>query len=100
MAYPIIATPREHDQVVMEMFFSESLDAPTIRSLCRCRVALDVLFLSDITTADGRYLEEFVFTPGGRSKHRGSNFHVNTQPSLIGMCGLTFGTASQPREAN
>lgn len=68
MAYPIIAIPRECDQVVMEMFFSESLDVPTIRSLCRCRVALEVLFLSDITTADGRYLEEFVFTLGGRER--------------------------------
>jgi hypothetical protein len=68
MAYPIIAIPRERDQVVMERFFSESLDAPTIRSLCRCRVALEVLFLSNITTSDGRYLEEFVFTLGGRER--------------------------------
>jgi hypothetical protein len=68
MAYPNIAIPRERDQVVMEMFFSKSLDVPTIRSLCRCRVTLEVLFLLDITTADGRYLEEFVFTPGGRER--------------------------------
>ncbi len=66
MAYPIISIPREHDQVVMEMFFSESLDAPTIHSLCWCRVALEVLFLLDITTVDGRYLEEFIFTPEGQ----------------------------------
>jgi hypothetical protein len=68
MAYPIIAIPRERDRVVMEMFFSKSLDAPTIRSLCCCRVALEVLFLLDITTANDRYLEEFVFTPGGRER--------------------------------
>ena len=40
MAYPIIAIPRERDQVVMEMFFSKSLDVSTICSLCRCRVML------------------------------------------------------------
>ena len=68
MAYPIIAIPRERDEVVMEMFFSKNLDVPTIHSLCRCRVALEVLFLLDITTADDRYLEEFVFTPGGRER--------------------------------
>ena len=57
MAYPIIAIPRERNQVVMEMFFSKGLDAATIRSLGKCRVALEVLFLLDITTV----LEEFAF---------------------------------------
>ena len=101
MAYPIIAIPRERDQVLMETFFSEGLDAATICSLGKCRVALEVLFLLDITTADGRYLEEFVFTPGGRERERlGSNFHVSIRPTPTGVCGLTFGTASQPQEAN
>ena len=35
-------------------------------SLSRCRVSLESIFLLDITTADGRYLEDFVFSPGGR----------------------------------
>ena len=68
MVYPIIVIPRERDQVVMDIFFSKSLDTLTIRRFCRCRVALEVLFLSDMTTADGRYLEEFVFTPGDRER--------------------------------
>ena len=100
MAYPIIAIPRERDQVIMEIFFSESLDAPTIRSHCRCRVALEVLFLSDITTADGRYLEEFSSHRAAAREHRGTNFHVSNRPAPTGICRLTFGTASQPLEAN
>ena len=50
----------------MEMFFSKGLNAAAICSLGKCRVVLEVIFLLDITTADGRYLKEFVFTPGGR----------------------------------
>ena len=68
MVYPIIAIPRERNQVVMEVFFSKGLSEAKIRSLGWCRVALKVLFPLDITTADGRYLEEFVFTPGEREK--------------------------------
>ncbi len=33
----------------------------TTSSLSRCRGFLEAIFLSDITTADGRYLEQFVF---------------------------------------
>jgi hypothetical protein len=29
---------------------------------------IGVLFLSDFTTADGKYLEDFVFIPSGREK--------------------------------
>jgi hypothetical protein len=44
MAYPIKAIPRERDQVVIKMFFSEGLDAATIHRPSKCRVALEVLF--------------------------------------------------------
>jgi hypothetical protein len=66
MSYP--TTPRKHDQVIMEIIFSHDLDATTIQDLNRCRGLLEALFLSDITTADGKYLEHFVFDPGGRAK--------------------------------
>jgi hypothetical protein len=68
MAYPSIALPRERDQVLMEIFHSMDLNRETILSLSRCRVSLESIFLSDITTADGRYLEDFVFSPGGRDR--------------------------------
>jgi hypothetical protein len=66
MSYPLIPSPREQDQAIMDIFFSEShdLDTGRIKSLNRCREAMKAIFLSDITTADGKYLEHFVFKPG------------------------------------
>ena len=49
------------------------LSRKTIRSLSRCRGSLEIIFLSDMTAADGRYLEQFVFNPGSkvtRSKYK------------------------------
>ncbi len=68
-----IPSPGERDQVVMELIFGKVLDRKTIRSLSRCRGSLEIIFLSDMTTADGRYLEQFVFNPGSkvaRSKYK------------------------------
>jgi hypothetical protein len=66
MLYPTIPTLREQDQVIMDIFFSllHDLDPGSIKSLNRCRGAMKAIFLSDITTADGNYLEHFVFKPG------------------------------------
>jgi len=61
MAYPSIAPPRER-----EIFHSLDLSQETMLSLSRCQVFLESIFLSDITTGDSRYLEDFVFNPGGR----------------------------------
>jgi hypothetical protein len=57
MQFPNITPPRERDQVIMDIIFSHPLDSTKI-----------ALFLSDITTGDGRYLEHFVFDPGGITK--------------------------------
>jgi hypothetical protein len=73
MQYVLILLHKERDQVIMELIFEKNLDKNTIRSLSRCRGALEILFLSDMMTADGRYLEQFVFDPGGkvsRSKYK------------------------------
>ena len=74
MAYPSIAPPKERDQVLMEIFHSLDLSQETILSLSRCRVFLESIFLLDITTADGRYLEDFVFNPGGRDQSSSFRF--------------------------
>jgi hypothetical protein len=68
MAYPDIAFPWERDQVIMENFLSADLSPDTLGSLGRCRSTLKTIFLLDLTTADGKYLKDFVFTPGGREK--------------------------------
>jgi hypothetical protein len=67
MAYPNIAFPQERDHVIMEIF-SADLSPNSIQSLGRCRVALEAILLSDLTTVDGKYLKDFVFAPGGRDK--------------------------------
>ena len=61
-----IPSPRERDQVVMELILGKVLDRKTIGSLSRCRGSLEIIFLSDMTTANGRYLEQFVFDPGSK----------------------------------
>ncbi len=64
-----IAPPRERDLVLMDIFASRDLDREAVLSLNRCRVSLESIFLSDISTADGKYLEDFfVFNPGGRGQ--------------------------------
>jgi hypothetical protein len=55
-----IPLPRERDQVVMELIVGKALAKHTLWSLSRCQEALEVIFLSDMTTANGRYLEQFV----------------------------------------
>ncbi len=62
-----IPLPRERDQVVMEILLRKNLETNTILSLSGCRGALKIIFLSDMTTANGQYLEQFVFNPGSQT---------------------------------
>jgi hypothetical protein len=59
MSSPMIPNPREQDQGIMDIFFLQDLGSDDIKSLNRCRGAMKVIFLSDLSTADGRYLEHF-----------------------------------------
>jgi hypothetical protein len=68
MLFPNITLPRVRDQVIMDIIFSHPLDSTKIAQLNRCLVYLQALFLSDITTADGKYLKHFVFDPGRITK--------------------------------
>jgi hypothetical protein len=74
MANPSIAPPRDRDQVLMEIFHSQGLSRETMQCLSRCRVSIESIFLSDLTTVDGRYLEYFVFNPGGRNRSSSFRF--------------------------
>jgi hypothetical protein len=67
MAYSPIPFPREKDQVIMEIIFSHDLTFNAVKILNRCRGAFEANFLSDITTADGRYLEHFIFKKTSQS---------------------------------
>jgi hypothetical protein len=52
-----ILLPRERDQVVMKILFGKNLNTNRIRSLSQCRGTLEIIFLSDMMIAIGRYLE-------------------------------------------
>jgi hypothetical protein len=60
MSFPTIPNLRKWDQVTMEIFFLLDLGTDTIKSLGRCRGAMKVIFLSDTSTADGRYIEHYI----------------------------------------
>jgi hypothetical protein len=64
MSFPVIPLPREQDQVIMEIIFVQDSNPVRIASLNRCQGYLQALFLSDIATADRKYLKHFVFDPG------------------------------------
>jgi hypothetical protein len=64
MTFPTIPNPREQDHIIMDIFFASDLGPDIIKSLSRCRGAMRAIFLSDLSTADGKYLEHFVFDPG------------------------------------
>jgi hypothetical protein len=68
MLFLTIPFPRKQDKVIMEIISLHGLEPSMINSLNRCRGALKALFLSDITAADGKYLEQFVFKVGRNSK--------------------------------
>jgi hypothetical protein len=74
MSFPTIKPPRERDQVIMEIILSQNLDFTDITRINRCRVYLQALFLLDIMTADGKYLEHFIFDPGGATTWSGYKF--------------------------
>ena len=61
MKYDKIPIPREHDQIIMQIIHATGMSKAAERSMNRCRVHLGAIFLSDITTADGRYLEQSTF---------------------------------------
>jgi hypothetical protein len=67
MLFPTIAPPWECNQVIMEIIFSQNFYFTEITQINRCRVYLQTLFLSDIMTADRKYLEHFVFNPGSNT---------------------------------
>jgi hypothetical protein len=68
MLFPMIAPPREWDQVIMEIISSQKFNFTEITWINRCRVYLQTLFLLDIMTADRKYLEHFVFNPGSNTR--------------------------------
>jgi hypothetical protein len=100
MLFPTIASPRECDQVIMEIIFSQNFDFTEITGINRCRVYLQTLFLSDIMTAVGKYLEHFVFDPGSNTHCSRYTFPREKLTRQDWDLLSFFGMGSQPQEGN
>ena len=66
--YESFKLPREGDQMIMDFIHNYSLPRNQVQALNRCRCHLKALFFSDLTTADGKRMESYVFDPGGASQ--------------------------------
>ena len=65
LAYTELPLPRERDKTLMAIFLAEGYKGEELLQLNRCRVCLNLLFLSDMATANGRGLERVLLGPGG-----------------------------------
>jgi hypothetical protein len=64
MKCPTIPSPKERDQVIIEIGLERVFSTAEIQSINQRRGMLQCIFLSNLITADGRYLKSFVFEPG------------------------------------
>ena len=69
MKFETISLPREQDQVLMNIVQAHGISKSAEKSMNRCRVYMGSIFLSDIMTENGRYLEQFVFNVKENSVH-------------------------------
>jgi hypothetical protein len=80
--YPAIPLPHNRDKVLILLAIERGLRGDSLRSFQRCRIACGLLFLSDMTTADGKYIDiNLLSAPsaGPSSDLSAYNFHI-TQP--------------------
>ncbi len=97
MSFPDIALPCKQDKVIMEIIMSQDLGPEEIKRINRCRVFLKAILLLNIMTADGKYLEHFVFEPG-RTKSCSRYRFPREKPTQQDWVQWDFsGTASQPQ---
>ncbi len=61
MKYDEIPFPQEKNQLIMEIIISTTSSKVAVQSLNRCRKHLGAMFLSDMVTADEKFLEQFLF---------------------------------------
>ena len=62
LAYTTIPPPRLHDDTIMSFLSRYMPTSPILTSINRCRCFLNLLFLSDMTTADGSTLDAELLT--------------------------------------
>jgi hypothetical protein len=78
--YPAIPLPRDRDKVLISLALERGLRGDALRSFQRCRIACGLLFLSDMTTADGKYIDRCLLSAPGASPSTGlSKYNFPTE---------------------
>ncbi len=82
LIYPSLAMPCRRDHMLVEMFLDAGYKGLQLQGLNRCRLALRLLFLSDITTACGHFLDvTFLTEPHCSQNHRSTFIFPSEKPS-------------------
>ena len=68
MKYENTKAPRMGDRVSMDTAMEVCTDESKLLSFCRVRSFLEAIYLSDITTIDGKYPEEGAIKKGNYEK--------------------------------
>jgi hypothetical protein len=80
--YPSLTMPCQHDSLLVEIFLVAGYKGLQLQGLNRCRLALRLLFLLDITTACGHFLDiTFLADPDCSQNHRSTFIFPNEKPS-------------------
>ena len=69
-----IPVPRENDVLLSALFVAGDQPQDMLRSLKRCRICWNALFLSDLTSANGQQIERRFLSPLDRIGGRLSSF--------------------------
>ncbi len=82
LIYPSLVMPCQHDHLLVEMFLVAGYKGLQLQGLNRCRLALRLLFLLNITTACGRFLDvTFLADPNCSQNHCSTFIFPNEKPS-------------------
>ena len=79
LCYDSLQFPWENDTEIITLFLQHGVSGMTLQQMNRCRLALNVIFLSDIVTAGGRRLEHLV--RGDRQGQQSNLAFAREQPS-------------------
>ena len=80
--YPVQPIPREEDDLLCNIFCCADPPSVELLSLNRCRIAWELLFLSDMTSANGKHIEhKFLSHPTSENPPRSSFSFSEERPS-------------------
>ena len=101
LKYDELPAPRRGDVVIMELAMDTGLDKDDLMSVSRVKGKLGVIFLSDMTTADGNTWKSMLATLKPHY-HQGPNsiFQEKNPHAKIGRCGGTSGANTQWKTSN